>query len=323
MIRSGFKKPIVIGYAWMSIAVLIWASWLVLTSSGRITALTVFDLAGFRALVPTIFLAPLLWKQRREVARLGILKCLLLFAYGAPFTLCVAYGLQFAPVAHAGATVPGLMPVFATVLSYVFLDQKLTCRQLASTLLILSGAMAILLQSSTVSGEGELWVGHLFFLLGSFCWACFAVTMKAHDISPYLATAIVGSISTAVLVPFWAQPELSRLTSAHVADVAFQAVFQGVISGLIALFAFGQALRLAGAQVTAVSALTPGVATILAIPVLGQIPDRADILVLVVVVAGLVIGTSKTSKISGKNPTFKRNPRLPTCSSHLRDRSLH
>ena len=52
------------GYAWMMAAVVIWASWLVLTSSGVTTDLSPIDLAGLRALVPAIVLGPLLWRHR-------------------------------------------------------------------------------------------------------------------------------------------------------------------------------------------------------------------------------------------------------------------
>ncbi|MGC3940292.1 DMT family transporter [Roseobacter sp. EG26] len=290
------------GYAWMAVAVLIWASWLVLTSSGRTTALSIVDLAGFRALIPTFILAPLLWRQRRNIAQLGVTRCLLLSAYGAPFTLCVGYGLTYAPVAHAGAMVPGLMPVFAAALSYVFLGQRLSPRQVISVLLIQSGALAILLRTSAASGAGEMWVGHLLFLMGALCWACFTTTVIALDISPYLATSIVGGVSSVGLIPIWALLDLSTLGSAHPADILFQAVFQGIFSGLVSLFAFGQALRLIGTNATALSALTPGVATVLAIPVLGQVPDLIDFSALTLVVAGLVTGSSNKGGGLGRLP---------------------
>ena len=117
------------GYAWMSVAILIWASWLVLTSSGRTTDLSVLDLAALRALIPTLILAPLLWRARAKVARIGLVRCLLISLYGLPFILCVGYGLSMAPVAHAGALVPGTMPLFAVALSGIFLGEFIGKRQ--------------------------------------------------------------------------------------------------------------------------------------------------------------------------------------------------
>ena len=155
------------GYAWMSLAVLIWASWLVLTSAGRTTSLSVLDLAGFRAVIPTVVLGPLLWRHRRIVARLGAARCLLLSVYGAPFTLLVGHGLGFAPVAHAGAMVPGLMPVFAVALACLFLGQRLSKGDAVALMLIISGAVTILLRGSDQLAVLDVRFGHLLFLLGA------------------------------------------------------------------------------------------------------------------------------------------------------------
>ncbi|MEQ9259504.1 MAG: DMT family transporter [Roseovarius sp.] len=277
------------GYAWMSLAVLIWASWLVLTSSGRTTTLSVVDLAGFRAVIPTVVLAPLLWRHRNIVARVGATRCLLLSAYGAPFTLLVGHGLGFAPVAHAGAMVPGLMPVFAVALACMFLGQRLSKETVAALVLILSGAVMILLRGADQLAVHDMWVGHLLFLSGALCWACFTVTIRAFEIPAFLATAIVGAVSTIWLLPFWIISDLSNFATAHWTDIAFQAVFQGLISGLISMYAFSRALRLITARASLFSALTPGVAAVLAVPVLGQIPQLSDVVALGVVVTGLII----------------------------------
>ncbi|WP_306117068.1 MULTISPECIES: DMT family transporter [unclassified Roseovarius] len=276
------------GYAWMSLAVLIWASWLVLTSSGRTTTLSVMDLASFRAIVPTIVLAPLLWRNRQVVLRIGGMRCLLLSAYGAPFTLLVGYGLEFAPVAHAGALVPGLMPVFALAFACLIFGEEVGRKQAIAVVLILCGAATILMRGTEPLLAQDMWRGHLLFLAGAVCWACFTVTARRIEISAFLSTGIVGAMSTVVLVPIWVFFDFSRLSTAHGADIAFQVVFQGVIAGLVSMFAFGRALNLIGARASALSALTPGVAALLAVPILGQIPQVTDIVALCLVVTGLV-----------------------------------
>ncbi|WP_298839734.1 DMT family transporter [uncultured Roseobacter sp.] len=284
------------GYAWMSLAVLIWAGWLVLTSSGHTTALSVVDLATLRALIPAAVLSPLLWRHRRTVAQLGVMRCLMLSAYGAPFTLLVGYGLGLAPVAHAGALVPGLMPVFAFGLACMFLGQRLSRRYVVSVFFILSGAAAIVLRGAGHAATQDPSAGHLLFLLGALCWACFTVTIRAFGIPAFLATAVVGTVSAALLFPVWMLSDLSNFSEAHWTDIAFQAVFQGIISGLVSLVAFSRALRLIGGQASALSALTPGVATLLAVPVLGQTPHSIDVLAIVFVVTGLIIWNRAASQ---------------------------
>lgn len=277
------------GYAWMSLAVAIWASWLVLTSTGRTTSLSIIDLAGLRAAVPAVILAPMLWHHRRTILRLGIRRCLLLSAYGAPFALFVGYGLSFAPVAHAGVMVPGLMPVLVLILAFVFLGERPSQRQAFAVSLILSGVAVVLIHGSSQISASSVWVGHLLFLAGSLCWACFSVAFRAVEIPAYLATAVVGAVSAVMLLPVWALSGLSNLASVQPTDITFQVLFQGVASGLISMFAFSRALKLVGQRASTLSALTPGVAALMAVPVLGQIPGLLDVAALCLVVTGLVI----------------------------------
>ena len=279
------------GYAWMSVAILIWASWLVLTSSGVTTNLSPIDLAGLRAFVPALFLSPLLWRHRQEIAKLGVRRCLALTAYGAPFTLCVGYGLGYAPVAHAGAMVPSLMPVIVTFASWLVFGQRASAPHVWSAALIVAGAAAIVLRSTGVSASGDTWVGHILFLTAAVFWACFTLTVRRHGVSPFLATSIVGTISILGLAPMWALSGLSSFAEASAPDVLFQIVFQGIITGLVSLYAFGRALRLLGLVATRLSALTPAVATLLAIPILSQVPDRFELAALGLVVGGLMVAS--------------------------------
>ena len=294
----------------MSVAVLIWASWLVLTSSGRATSLSVMDLAVFRAGVPALVLAPLLWRHRQEIARVGVLPCLFLSAYGAPFVLCVGLGLSYAPVAHAGALVPGLMPVLALVLGLAVLGQRPGLRQGVAVLLIVSGAATIVLQEVGGDGSDQRWIGHMLFILGALCWASFAVTMQVTALPPFVATAVVGAVSSVALLPMWAISDLSNLGTARLDDVVFQVVFQGVISGMLSMFAFSRALVLIPDMAAPLSALTPAVAAILAVPVLGQNPGILDALALALVVAGLAVNASGPTRPTRAALPAGRRPAL-------------
>ena len=292
----------------MAVAISIWASWLVLTSSGVTTDLSPIDLAGLRALMPALILAPLLWRQRRDVAKLGLKKSLLLSVYGAPFTLCVGYGLGYAPVAHAGVMVPSLMPVCVTFIGWLVLGRRVSTSHFSSAMLIVAGASAIVFRPVDVTNSEDLWIGHSLFLAAAVFWACFTLTVQRHAIAPFLATALVGIISTLGLAPFWAISELSMLAEASFQDIAFQFVFQGIIAGLVSLFAFGEALRLLGLLATRLSAFTPAVATCLAIPILSQVPDLYEIAALALVVGGLLVA-SLPARVTRPGSSFSASQR--------------
>ena len=270
-------------------ALLIWSAWLVLTSAGQATDLAVIDLAGFRALIPMCVLAPVLWRNRCTVRQIGLSKCLLLACYGLPFTLCVGYGLTFAPVSHAGALVPGTMPLFAAVLAMLFFRKRVEGKSLIGLALILLAALLVIIQNGTLFEHGEARLGHVLFLLGSLCWAVFTVTAHPLGISPYLTTAIVSGVSSILVLPVWMLSDLSNLAKAGFDDILFQLFFQGLLAGLASVYAFSQAIRLLGSAATMFSALTPGLAALIAIPLLGQLPDAIEFLALVLVIAGVTI----------------------------------
>ncbi len=280
------------GYLWMALAVVIWAGWLVLTSSGRTTGLSVVDLAGLRALFPAILLAPVLWARRHEVAQLGVTRCLLLSAYGAPFTLCVGLGLGKAPVAHASALVPGLMPLLAAAICAVFFGASVQRHQIIGYLLILITTLSVFIFAGGPFANANVFAGHVLFLIGACCWACFAATSKTFDISPFLATAIVGGVSSALILPVWVFSGYSTLGLASWSEILFQSFFQGIASGLLSLFAFTRALRLIGYQASMLASLTPGVATLLAVPALGQVPNGIELFALFLVILGLLISST-------------------------------
>lgn len=67
-----------------------------------------------------------------------------------------------------------------------------------------------------------------------------------------------------------------------------QAVVQGALSGLLAVYAFGKAVAILGpARAAIVPALVPGLAVLAGIPVAGEWPDAVQWLGLAVVMAGL------------------------------------
>ena len=72
--------------------------------------------------------------------------------------------------------------------------------------------------------------------------------------------------------------------------LALPALAQGVGAGLVALLAYNRAAALLGAGRAALfGALVPGAASLLAIPVLGEVPSALQVLGIVSVIVGLLI----------------------------------
>ncbi|MEM6491653.1 MAG: DMT family transporter, partial [Pseudomonadota bacterium] len=218
----------------------------------------------------------------------GARRSLQLARYGAPFVLLVGGGLQTAPVAHAGVIVPGLMPVFAALLGAAFFRERLPAARMAGFALIILAVALIALDAGVFAGGS--FAAHSLFIAGAFGWAVFTVTARPLGQSPYLTTALVGAVSAVWLAPAMLAFDLSTLAQAGWGDAALHAAWQGLLSGLLSVYAYGRAIEALGAsQAAALAALVPFVATAMAAVLLDQTPGLAALLGLIVVGAGVYL----------------------------------
>jgi drug/metabolite transporter (DMT)-like permease len=273
--------------------VLIWGGWVVTTRLGVTTSLAPADVCFLRYLVPALVLAPVLWRRGLAWDRLGLRGSLLLAAgAGAPFFLVAAAGMRFAPAAHVGALLPGTMPLFVALFSALFLGERLGRRRLAGFALILAGVAVIGgvgLVSDAASGA---WRGHLLFLTAAAMWAGFTLALRRSGLGAWHAAALVSAYSLAGFAPVYLLALEPRLLAVPWPEVALQAGTQGVLSGLVALATYGIAVtRLGASRAAAIGALTPVVATLIAIPALGELPDAPTLAGIAGVSLGVVLAS--------------------------------
>lgn len=289
------------GVAWGALAVTIWAGWLVFTTIGARGDLSTADLALFRSAIPALILAPLLWRRRADIRAIGVRRALQLALYGAPFVLLVGAGLQSAPVAHAGVIVPGLMPVFAALLGAIAFHERFPAARLLGFALIIAAVGLIAVDAGVFAGGS--FAAHGLFIAGAFGWAVFTVTARPLGQSPYVTTAVVGAVSAILLAPAMLAFDLSRLGEAAWSDAALHAAWQGLLSGLLSVYAYGRAIEALGAsQAAALAALVPFVATAMAAPLLDQTPGAPALLGLLVVGAGVYLA------VGAPPPRLRRRP---------------
>jgi hypothetical protein len=101
-------------------------AWVVITRLGVTTTLSPFDTAFLRYAIPTAILLPVLLREGLALRRIGVGKMALMVAgAGLPFSLMGAAGMQLAPAAHAGAMLPGGVPLFVTALAVLFEHERL------------------------------------------------------------------------------------------------------------------------------------------------------------------------------------------------------
>lgn len=280
------------GWLWALCAIAIWASWFAVTAHGVRGTMATIDVALVRVVVPTLLLVAPLWAARARLAALRPADVLGLALYGVPFIACVAAGLAHAPVSHAVALVPGFMPVLAGVWAMLGDGVRHPPRRRLGFALMTVGAVLIVAASS--GGDA---LGHAFFLAASGCFAVFTLTARRLALPPFVATGVVAGVSTLVLVPVYLALPLGRLAHAPWDEIATQVVMQGLLAGLVAIYAYARAIRLLGGATAAASvALVPPAATLIGWVALGERPAWGEAAAVLVVAAGVVAASDARLK---------------------------
>lgn len=267
------RQTLLIGVAAALGAILIWAGWIVATRHAAQT-LDLSLVALLRYGIPALVLMPL-W-LRTSLTPSGVsnrVLVALIVGAGAPFLLAAAFGMRFAPAAEVGPLLPGTMPLFVALLAGLFYREEMSSLRKAGYALIAVGITVIVLPQIVVGRVAEA-PGHLLVLFSAFLWAVYTIALRRSGLTAYAATALISVWSAIMVLPFGVMPLIDALQQGRGADVAVQALMQGVLSGVVATILFAIAiLRLGPSRATAFAALLPALVALLAIPVLGEVPD--------------------------------------------------
>lgn len=285
-------SPPVQGALWGGAAVTIWGVYLAFARAGVNLGVQPADFAFVRYSVAGLIMLP--WLLRNAATtRSGVgwrRASILALLAGPLFILIGASGFKFAPLSHGSIIQPGVMTIAGLLLSAVLLHDGMTWQRRIGAAVILAG-LALVAGPGALEGGWRALEGDALFALGGAMWAAFAALSRRWSVSPIAATAVISVLSAAVFAPIYlANHGLTALLALPVRGVVQLILVHGVLSGVIAVFAFGRAVELLGASRAAVfPALTPLVATLAGIPIAGEIPAALQIEGLVLVTIGLFV----------------------------------
>jgi drug/metabolite transporter (DMT)-like permease len=198
--------------------------------------------------------------------------------------------LQWAPAAHAAVFPFTAMSVTGTLMSAVFLGDRLTLRKAAGIAVVVAGLVVLSgLDIRSLAGRA-LWGDALFIAAGTL-WAAFGIVMRKQRIDPLLATAVISFVALMTYVPIYlATVGIQRLLAVAPAVLWTEAIVQGLIAGAGTLYTYSKMVALLGpARAAVFPALAPGIAAFLAWPVLGHVPTGIEAAGLAIAVTGLLI----------------------------------
>jgi drug/metabolite transporter (DMT)-like permease len=291
---AGETASIALGAFWALLTVVIWSAWPSYTRLSVTTMLSAPDLVALRYAIGGLLFLPLLIRCARRISPQGWREGLVLaFLQGAPLAMLVTAGLRFAPAGHMAALSPGLLPLFAASISYVFFNERLSSTGVCGLALITSGALALLSVSIGVLA-GEAWKGDILFLCAGLMGATYAVRMRRSGLSAMEGAALISVYSMLFYLPLyvWQWLPSSNLFTVGREELLFQGFYQGVLMGAVSLFSLSRAIVALGAtRATAFISLVPVFGSMLGWVILDEVPSIIEVAAIVSISIGVFLAS--------------------------------
>lgn len=317
MIRAMQFSPKTVGLASAVITVLIWTSFIVIARASASRGLLPMDIALARIVGASAVLLPWAWWLMRPARQAGqkvgslwglsplpLRQTVQTGVLGGFLYAVLAYtGFFYAPASHASVLMPGSLPLWTTLLAWLFLREKVGATRALGLGLIVLGDVLVGGASLLMAFQGgEVWKGDLLFMSAAICWASYTVLVRSHGFDAVRATMAITAFSFVSFVPlFGLLVALSILpTQLHQApwsEILFQGVFQGVGSVVISGITFTQMVRHYGpVRSTMITALVPGLSALGAVWFLGEPMHWNLWLGLGLVTSGILFGVRQAAK---------------------------
>ncbi len=272
---------------------MIWGGWIVSTRSSLTTYLAPLDVGLLRFGVPALVLAPI-WIRTGLIPKGVPIRVLipLIAGSGVFFSLSISNGMVFAPAAHTGALVPGTIPLWAALIGLAVFSEKFSRSRIIGFFMMALGAMLLGGASAFMDTLNDgAWRGHLLFLFSAFMWACYAHAFKRSGLSALEAIA-VSSVWSAVVHGVLAYFFGSSLVDIETDLLLWQILLQGILSGIVAVFAFSLAISYLGpTRATAFQSLVPAIAAFGGWIAIGEPLISAEIVAIICVTIGVALAS--------------------------------
>lgn len=281
------------GYAAAWVIVLVWSFWLIVSRVAGESGMTVFDLAALRYGLAALVAVPLCiyFKAWRGLTlfRMAVLS----FILGPIYILTVFSGFLFAPAAHGGIFMNGVLPLVGITLGFLLFRTVPGPRLLFGGALIFVSAIVLAWDGSTTRVPGA-WKGDVMFVIGAVFFSIYMLLSENWKPTAMQIIFCGTVINAAIYMPIWALWLPSGMADAPRGAFWLQAIYQGFVPNLIGLLFVAHAARTIGnAKTSAILAAVPGGGALLGAVILGETLGPTGIAALVMLTIGLLISVRK------------------------------
>lgn len=286
-------SPVTAGLAWGLLAAAIWTVYSVLARLGIKWGLSPLDMTLLRFAPGALVMLPFVWRWGlRDLGGIGWMRGAVLAALSGPvFSLLMMTGFAHAPLAHGAVIAPACQMLVGIGLSAWLARAPVTRETVLGAAFVLLGLAFMGGDALVHAGGDAVLLGDALFALAGSSWGLFGALSRRWQVDALRVTGVAVVLSFAAFAPFYAVvADVSGLRAAAPSFVALQAVAHGLGAGLVAVLAYSRAAVLLGpGRAAFFGAMVPGAASLLAIPVLGEVPTSLQVAGLSAVIAGLLL----------------------------------
>jgi drug/metabolite transporter (DMT)-like permease len=280
-----------IGYAAIAIAVTIWAGFALSIRAMGTSALTTADVALIRYGTPALLLCPFIPSRWPVLRKVGLSDMLMVFAgAGLPFFWVAAAGGVATSTAHVSALIAGTVPISVALVGFALTGARASGRQMHGLAIIALGVVALVVAHSQ-AGRGNTGWGATMLLTASLLWGAYTIGLRRTGLDAVGCTLLVTLPSSVVLVVLFACGLVNTNFGAFSLNEAIPFILvQGLGVGVISTLTYAIAIvRLGPAKSAVIGSLAPVLASLGAIPLLGEALTPAIAVGIGVITFGVIL----------------------------------
>lgn len=297
MPNTGGRFPAQItGYAAAWCIVFVWSFWLIVSRIANQSGLTIYDLAAIRYGFASLIALPLCvyYKPWRGLSLIQMV--VLSFILGPVYILTVFSGFLYAPAAHGGIFMNGILPLISILFAIVSLRMLPNVQQVLGAMLILVSAVVLAWDGGVTIGK-DAWFGDILFMIGALFFSSYVILSERWQLGAMQIIFCGTIVNAALYLPIWALWLPSGFADAPFGPLMLQVIYQGFVPNLIGLLFIAHASRTIGTGNTSfILAAVPGGGAILGALILGESLSMISVTALVILTIGLLISVRRRSR---------------------------
>lgn len=269
--------------------IFVWSGFIVFSRLGVTSPLTPYDVGALRFAVAGLATVPFALKWWPRGLPWQVQALLALTGPGVIYAMMMYVGLSQAPAAYGGVFANGSLPIFTMLLGLFFAGEQPGPRRIVAVGVIVVGAVMLGWRGMS-GGDGDVVAPILLFLGASATLSVYIFGVRRWGLTPTQALAVVNIPNALAFLPLWYFALPSNMAAAAMDEIVFQALFQGLGPGFLAVILIAlTSIHLGPTPAAGFAAVVPAVAAVMAIPVLGEVPTALEWGGVVVVSLGLAL----------------------------------